>query len=971
MSTDTEWRWADPTGQQRLIRTDELRAALANGVIPPNAPVWRRGWRDWKPAHEVAELQSSALSAANGVVPNIPPPPLFVVAAQTQFEGKPAASGGSKEGDPPPPPRYVPAVVKAAPSTFSSSPPPAASQPPARAAISKKTITGIAPQGGVDPYKRPAGVPAPVPPSRDSQTEVDRRVPNIPVAREANTGVNLATLSQVQQAAQAAARENASVATVIGIPAIVEPRGDGRTPKAAAASPTPGTASTGTGTRPPPAAGKAPGATTGERRPVPDLRTKEAREKEMKRQTLILYGGAPQGGSEDPPASTTAPAATAPPIVVPGPPGKAPGKNAVTRPPPWGEGAVAIEPQIPRGGKAPRLGDDSTEDVSASMLLDVDLDDATVPAKPLTPSGRPPPIKPRSMPPPAPKAGASGSVRPPPIAPSPPKGSSAPPPAVAGAPGASSTNPGLGPPSTLAPARIAHDEGGILVGGAPAAATAVATAPTSGAADDPSDVRVDVDDAGPVDTFPWMEPVFARFPALKKVQRGKPKFFLPVIGGLAAFAVLVLFMILVKACFSSPSSDTTKQASEGEGQGEGAGAAAGANASASASGASSAESAGAAAGASAGLVAAGLSQAAAGAASTGAAAGAATAAGAGGEAAGAGAAHGACALGGAPKTIAPQAQVASGVEVSAGPAGLGVGFAVSAKEGALVVLAPGTLDVTTQKSLKSGDAIKRVTPIVSGKAPAAIVDTDKKSDHVGGRRVADGGAIDLGVADGSLAWAPHGTDKTVALWSLPGDAGAEALRATPFETGRGYAVTFRRSGAVWMGAFTGDGKTFKPAGDLAGTAGLGPQVGSPAIATSADRVLVMWADRASASDAWALRWQRWKPGESPEPAKVFVPPPGGLGPPHMSPSVAGLGGGRFLVVWTEGPVSGHEVRAETIDANGAPEGAPITVSQQGANAGQGQAAVGADGKGVIAYLEAAADGGKGFSVAATPIACTR
>ncbi|MEO8800215.1 MAG: hypothetical protein ABI551_20150, partial [Polyangiaceae bacterium] len=31
-----EWRWADPRGQQRLVRQDELCAALSDGAIPSN-----------------------------------------------------------------------------------------------------------------------------------------------------------------------------------------------------------------------------------------------------------------------------------------------------------------------------------------------------------------------------------------------------------------------------------------------------------------------------------------------------------------------------------------------------------------------------------------------------------------------------------------------------------------------------------------------------------------------------------------------------------------------------------------------------------------------------------------------------------------------------------------------------------------------------------------------------------------------
>src|SRR5436190_18321348 len=106
MSTEL-WRWADPHGQQRKVRFDELRAALAEGAIAPNTPVWRPGWTNWQPAHEVPELTTSALSAANGVVPNIPPPPLAMVAVQHEYEAKSIApTAPVMDEEPPPPPAF-------------------------------------------------------------------------------------------------------------------------------------------------------------------------------------------------------------------------------------------------------------------------------------------------------------------------------------------------------------------------------------------------------------------------------------------------------------------------------------------------------------------------------------------------------------------------------------------------------------------------------------------------------------------------------------------------------------------------------------------------------------------------------------------------------------------------------------------------------------------------------------------------
>src|SRR4051794_30625995 len=80
------WRWADPNGEQRRARLDELRAALAEGQLAPNTPVWRPGWTSWQPANEVPELTSASVGGANGVVLSIPPPPLAVVAVQKQYE---------------------------------------------------------------------------------------------------------------------------------------------------------------------------------------------------------------------------------------------------------------------------------------------------------------------------------------------------------------------------------------------------------------------------------------------------------------------------------------------------------------------------------------------------------------------------------------------------------------------------------------------------------------------------------------------------------------------------------------------------------------------------------------------------------------------------------------------------------------------------------------------------------------------
>lgn len=50
------WRWADDQGEQRLVGEDELRSAIASGVLPPSTLVWREGMTAWMPAMSVAEF---------------------------------------------------------------------------------------------------------------------------------------------------------------------------------------------------------------------------------------------------------------------------------------------------------------------------------------------------------------------------------------------------------------------------------------------------------------------------------------------------------------------------------------------------------------------------------------------------------------------------------------------------------------------------------------------------------------------------------------------------------------------------------------------------------------------------------------------------------------------------------------------------------------------------------------------------
>ncbi len=688
------WRWADPNGQQRRVRVDELRAALAGGLIAPNTPVWRPGWAQWQPAHEVPELSTSALSAANGVVPNIPPPPLAVVAVQLELESKAVGKRDpSMVEEPPPPPRYVPAPTKSG----SLAPPPPAVTPPADLGSDRSMATQI---GGTAP---PIGV--------------------------ATT--------------PAAPKIGQSLPTTIGLP------------------------------------------------PPPEL-------------AQIASARAPK-------------APTAPRVPSKPPPPVAPVASPVTF-----------------GGD----GNDMIEELSGSMLLD-ESKSALVGS-----SGLPPPTEP-----------------------------------------------------------VVRDEGS------------------------------DLDDiAGLPPRRPGLSLIISD---LKEIRAGRPpknKLLIGVLGVVGLSGVIMLVALIVSA-FSSNPSDASASTS----------------ASASAAGSASAE-----------------PPAAASATSAAAPPATSTAVVPPKEEPRAPTPElGDCTAAADARTLAPRALIATGIEAAAGQTALALGFAPSNRDAVGVSLDPGTLTPLATVRSKSTADVKRVVPFFSGGKVVVVADADRKGDRIQSRRfVPTASPVDIGVADNAIVWAPHGKDSFAKLFSVDGDGAVEAMRAIPLPSGKGLAFAFRRGNAIYVGVASGD-SVLSPEGELSRITGLG-QVGSPALAASGDSVVVAWADRAGKDDAWGIRWtKRSISGATTEP-RTLVLPEGGLGGPAMSPSVAGLGRGKFLLAWTEGPVSGHQVRAITFNADGAPSGSPLAISAAGVNAGQPQATVGVDGRGVVAFLAAK---GKYNELMATPISC--
>ena len=320
-----------------------------------------------------------------------------------------------------------------------------------------------------------------------------------------------------------------------------------------------------------------------------------------------------------------------------------------------------------------------------------------------------------------------------------------------------------------------------------------------------------------------------------------------------------------------------------------------------------------------------------------------------------------CALAGERRTIAPKALAASGVEVSALGNEIAVGFAATPNDATLEILDPSNASTATRVLARSNDAIRRVLPL---SRTTAALDVDRKKDPLHVRRTLLGDPpIDVGASDDAFVWAAHKTDKTTTLWPLPqANVPIEQVRGDALPDGKGFAIAFRQGSVVYAGAFGGSPPA--PLGPLVHVDGLGTTGGAPVIAASGDRVMIAWSDRAQPTETWHLRTATFRVGDADAQPHAFNTPPGGLGEQTMSPDLTPLGGGRFLLLWTEGTTT-HQVRGAVLE-EGAVTSA-FAVSPDGVDAGQGQAAVLDDGRGVAAYLSSTSPGF--YDAVAAPIKC--
>jgi uncharacterized protein DUF4339 len=332
----------------------------------------------------------------------------------------------------------------------------------------------------------------------------------------------------------------------------------------------------------------------------------------------------------------------------------------------------------------------------------------------------------------------------------------------------------------------------------------------------------------------------------------------------------------------------------------------------------------------------------------------------------------ACAVGAPPVRLAPRVARDIPVELAAVPGAQAValGFSVDGKapRGLRVDLKSLATTVEPVPAPRRGpSSLLRVLPVANGAGPLRwIVDAERDGDAVGGARtVPVDPSFVVGLGAQGVLTASHANEGPALAWEAT-TTGADALRPMP-AAGAGVWVAYRQAGRVWAGLLDGSGR---PRGELRSLAESG-QSGSPSWGQSGDEVAVSFAWREGEGGAWSMRVARG-PKHGPLGASVpFTTPPGGPGGDVIAPALAGLGDGRWVAVWTEGPSGTRMVRAATLGPSGEVVGEALTASTPGVNAGQASVAVASGGKVLVTYLTAAGRGVYelwGASLACTPSA---
>lgn len=292
-----------------------------------------------------------------------------------------------------------------------------------------------------------------------------------------------------------------------------------------------------------------------------------------------------------------------------------------------------------------------------------------------------------------------------------------------------------------------------------------------------------------------------------------------------------------------------------------------------------------------------------------------------------------------PQPWAPEVTRSVPFEVSASDGAFYVGYAKGKRDAQGVIIDPRSGKVLERFNEAREEDVALVVPSPKDAQKFSVVGVLKEGSKVKSLTAVPGApTFFLGQVDATLARldTPDGApEKLFDLEALDDDKGIDALRVRPAAE-RGTPFVLRRAGVAFAGWL---GPDKKPVGSLAKVVGSGGGVGKPTLSWNGREVAIVFADRPKDKEHWEIRLAHAPYGEAPRETTVIPLPAGGPGGDAFAPDIMGLPDGRWVLVWTEGPEGSRAVRAQTLDDKLAPLGDPIAVSTPGGNFGQGVLAV--------------------------------
>lgn len=260
------------------------------------------------------------------------------------------------------------------------------------------------------------------------------------------------------------------------------------------------------------------------------------------------------------------------------------------------------------------------------------------------------------------------------------------------------------------------------------------------------------------------------------------------------------------------------------------------------------------------------------------------------------------------------------------------------------------------------DDLSRVVPLLDGGEVAFRSTTLTQGDLLESVFVAGATPFVLGFEGQSLVRRPSLDGESAKLWELGGGPVAR-MALTAQNTAERTIIAYRHGAEVFVGSLDEAGAVEQPGGLVAGSGG---KVGKPSVASNGREYGVVFADKPNGQGTTIeIRWSHGPVGEPLPEASVVTIPDGGPGGNAIAPSLAALPGGRWLLMWTEGPGGRQTLRAQTYDANYQPIGAALRVSPATGSFGQGMPAV-IDDKAVVLFLLASS---RSYEVWGTVLQC--